>query len=94
MPCLLARLAYAPPEVMVLPAGDEGTLQPAARIARARALVLRLEDAPPRQATRVEREARMTDLDADTSVNAVVFQTPNTDLFIAHLDVSKATEQP
>ena len=36
----------------------------------------------------------MTDLEADPSVKVVVFQSANPDFFIAHLDVSKAAEQP
>jgi enoyl-CoA hydratase/carnithine racemase len=36
----------------------------------------------------------MTDLEADPSVKVVVFQSANPDLFIAHLDVSKAAEPP
>jgi enoyl-CoA hydratase/carnithine racemase len=45
-------------------------------------------------ATIVELGALMTDLDADPSVKAVVFQSANPDFFIAHLDVSKAAERP
>jgi enoyl-CoA hydratase/carnithine racemase len=45
-------------------------------------------------ATIVELEALMTDLEADTSVKVVVFQSGNPDFFIAHLDVSKAAERP
>jgi enoyl-CoA hydratase/carnithine racemase len=44
--------------------------------------------------TIVELGALMTDLEADTSVKVVVFQSANPDFFIAHLDVSKATERP
>jgi enoyl-CoA hydratase/carnithine racemase len=36
----------------------------------------------------------MTDLEADPSVKAVVFQSATRDCFIAHLDVSKAAERP
>ena len=36
----------------------------------------------------------MIDLDADPSVKVVVFRSANPDFFIAHLDVSKAAEQP
>ena len=45
-------------------------------------------------ATIVELGALMTDLEADSSVKVVVFQSANPDFFIAHLDVSKAAEQP
>ena len=45
-------------------------------------------------ATISELGALMTDLEADPSVKAVVFQSANPDFFIAHLDVSKAVEQP
>ena len=45
-------------------------------------------------ATIVELGALMTDLEADTSVKVVVFQSANLDFFIAHLDVSKAAERP
>jgi enoyl-CoA hydratase/carnithine racemase len=45
-------------------------------------------------ATIVELGALMTDLEADRSVKVVVFQSANPDFFIAHLDVSKAAEQP
>ncbi len=45
-------------------------------------------------ATIAELGALMTDLEADPSVKAVVFQSANPDFFIAHLDVSKAVEQP
>jgi enoyl-CoA hydratase/carnithine racemase len=44
--------------------------------------------------TIVELGALMTDLQADSSVKVVVFQSANPDFFIAHLDVSKATERP
>ena len=42
--------------------------------------------------TIVELGALMTDLEADSSVRVVVFQSANPDFFIAHLDVSKAAE--
>jgi enoyl-CoA hydratase/carnithine racemase len=45
-------------------------------------------------ATIVELGALMTDLEADSSVKVVVFQSANPDFFIAHLDVVKAAEQP
>ena len=45
-------------------------------------------------ATIVELCALMSDLEADPSVKVVVFQSANPDFFIAHLDVSKAAEQP
>jgi len=45
-------------------------------------------------ATIIELEALMTDLEADSSVKVVVFQSANPDFFIAHLDVSKAAERP
>jgi len=45
-------------------------------------------------ATIIELGALMTDLEADQSVKAVVFQSANPDFFIAHLDVSKAAERP
>jgi enoyl-CoA hydratase/carnithine racemase len=44
--------------------------------------------------TIVELGTLMTDLDADPSVKAVVFQSANPDFFIAHLDVAKAAERP
>jgi enoyl-CoA hydratase/carnithine racemase len=44
--------------------------------------------------TIVELGALMTDLEADPSAKVVVFQSANPDFFIAHLDVSKAIEQP
>ena len=44
--------------------------------------------------TIVELGALMTDLEADPSVKAVVFQSANPDFFVAHLDVAKAVEQP
>ena len=45
-------------------------------------------------ATIVELDALLTGLEADRSVKVVVFQSANPDFFIAHLDVSKATERP
>jgi enoyl-CoA hydratase/carnithine racemase len=45
-------------------------------------------------ATIVELGALMTELEADLSLKVVVFQSANPDFFIAHLDVSKAAEQP
>jgi len=45
-------------------------------------------------ATIVELAALMTDLEADSSVKVVVFQSANSDFFIAHLDVAKAAERP
>jgi enoyl-CoA hydratase/carnithine racemase len=44
--------------------------------------------------TIVELGALMTDLEADTSVKVVVFQSANPDFFIAHLDVARAAAQP
>jgi len=44
--------------------------------------------------TIVELGALMAALEADPSVKVVVFQSANPDFFIAHLDVSKAVEQP
>jgi len=44
--------------------------------------------------TIVELGALMTELEADLSAKVVVFQSANPDFFIAHLDVSKATERP
>jgi enoyl-CoA hydratase/carnithine racemase len=44
--------------------------------------------------TIIELGALMTDLEADPSVKVVVFQSANSDFFIAHLDVSKAAERP
>ena len=44
--------------------------------------------------TIVELGALMTDLEANSSVKVVVFQSANPDFFIAHLDVVKAAEQP
>src|SRR5215469_928420 len=45
-------------------------------------------------ATIVELGALMTDLEADSTVKVVVFQSANPDFFIAHLDVAKAAERP
>jgi len=44
--------------------------------------------------TIVELRSLMTDLEADSSVKVVVFESANPDFFIAHLDVSKAAERP
>jgi enoyl-CoA hydratase/carnithine racemase len=44
--------------------------------------------------TIVELGALMTDLEADSSVKVVVFQSANPDFFVAHLDVAKAAERP
>ena len=44
--------------------------------------------------TIVELGALMTDLETDSSVKVVVFQSANPDFFIAHLDVAKAAERP
>jgi len=41
-----------------------------------------------------ELAALMTELEADTSVKVVVFESANPDFCIAHLDVSKAAERP
>ena len=43
-------------------------------------------------ATIAELAALMTDLEADLSVKVVVFQSANPEFFIAHLDLSNATE--
>jgi enoyl-CoA hydratase/carnithine racemase len=45
-------------------------------------------------ATILELDALMTDLETDSSVKAVVFQSANPDFFVAHLDVAKALERP
>jgi enoyl-CoA hydratase/carnithine racemase len=45
-------------------------------------------------ATIVELGSLVTDLEADSSVKVVVFQSANPDFFIAHLDVAKAAERP
>ncbi len=44
--------------------------------------------------TIVELGALMTDLEADTSVKVVVFESADPDFFIAHLDVARAAERP
>ena len=44
--------------------------------------------------TIVELGALMTDIEADTSVKVVVFQSAIPDFFVAHLDVAKAAERP
>jgi enoyl-CoA hydratase/carnithine racemase len=44
--------------------------------------------------TIVELGALMTDLEADPSVKVAVFQSANSDFYIAHLDVAKAAAQP
>ncbi len=44
--------------------------------------------------TVVELGSIMADLETDTSVKVVVFQTANPDFFVAHLDVAKAAERP
>jgi enoyl-CoA hydratase/carnithine racemase len=44
--------------------------------------------------TIVELGALMTDLEADSSVKVVVFQSANPEFFTAHLDVAKAAERP
>jgi len=44
--------------------------------------------------TIVELGGLLTELEADPSVNVVLFQSANPDFFIAHLDVSKAAERP
>ena len=44
--------------------------------------------------TIVELGALMTDLEADSSVKVVVFQSANPDFFVAHLDVANAAERP
>jgi len=41
-----------------------------------------------------ELAALMAELEADPTVNVVVFESANPDFFIAHLDVSKAAERP
>jgi enoyl-CoA hydratase/carnithine racemase len=45
-------------------------------------------------ATIAELDALMTDIEADPTVNVVVFQSANPEFFVAHLDVAKAAEQP
>src|SRR3974377_2074691 len=42
----------------------------------------------------VELGALITDLEADSSVKVVAFQSANPEFFIAHLDVAKAAERP
>jgi enoyl-CoA hydratase/carnithine racemase len=44
--------------------------------------------------TIVELGALMSELESDSSVKVVVFQSANPDFFIAHLDVGKAAERP
>jgi len=44
--------------------------------------------------TIVELGALMTELEADPSVKAIVFQSANPEFFVAHLDVAKAAERP
>jgi enoyl-CoA hydratase/carnithine racemase len=44
--------------------------------------------------TIVELGALMTELETDPSVKVVLFQSGNPEFFIAHLDVSKAAQQP
>jgi enoyl-CoA hydratase/carnithine racemase len=44
--------------------------------------------------TIIELGALMTGLEADPSVKVVVFQSANSDFFVAHLDVAKAAERP
>jgi enoyl-CoA hydratase/carnithine racemase len=44
--------------------------------------------------TILELGALMTDLENDSSVKVVVFESANPDFFIAHLDVAKAAERP
>jgi enoyl-CoA hydratase/carnithine racemase len=41
-----------------------------------------------------ELRALMTGIEADPSVKVIVFQSANSDFFIAHLDVGKAAERP
>jgi enoyl-CoA hydratase/carnithine racemase len=45
-------------------------------------------------ATIIELRALLRELEADPSIKVVVFQSANPDFFVAHLDVSKAAEQP
>jgi enoyl-CoA hydratase/carnithine racemase len=45
-------------------------------------------------ATIVELGTLMTELEADSSVKVLVFQSANPDFFVAHLDVAKAAERP
>jgi enoyl-CoA hydratase/carnithine racemase len=44
--------------------------------------------------TIVELGARMAEIEADSSVKVVVFESANPDFFVAHLDVAKAAERP
>jgi enoyl-CoA hydratase/carnithine racemase len=44
--------------------------------------------------TIVELGALLTELEADASVKAVVFQSANPDFFVAHLDLAKAVDGP
>jgi enoyl-CoA hydratase/carnithine racemase len=44
--------------------------------------------------TIVELGALMTEIEADSSVKVVVFQSANPDFFVAHLDVARAAERP
>jgi enoyl-CoA hydratase/carnithine racemase len=44
--------------------------------------------------TIIELGALITDLEADSSVKVVVFQSANPDFFVAHLDVAKAAARP
>jgi enoyl-CoA hydratase/carnithine racemase len=44
--------------------------------------------------TIIELGALMTDIEADSSVKVVVFESANPDFFVAHLDVAKAAERP
>ncbi|HUB52884.1 MAG TPA: enoyl-CoA hydratase/isomerase family protein [Terracidiphilus sp.] len=44
--------------------------------------------------TVVELGALISDLEADPSVNVVIFQSANPEFFVAHLDVARAIEQP
>jgi enoyl-CoA hydratase/carnithine racemase len=41
-----------------------------------------------------ELRALMTDIEADPAVKVVVFQSANSEFFVAHLDVAKAAKQP
>ena len=45
-------------------------------------------------ATIIELGALMTDVEADSSLKVMVFQSANPDFFVAHLDVSQAAERP
>jgi len=45
-------------------------------------------------ATIVELGSLMTDIEADLSVQVVVFESANPEFFVAHLDVAKAVERP